>query len=114
MVANHPQSAFPTRSAASSARETLEPTSAPLRTLDEVAGHWSAHFCDGAGLQPGRQANGSTIFALRGTVSALRQWFTDAGTVEAQRLNDDGKPFGPEREHREPGAYARVSWTPPW
>ena len=41
----------------------------------------------------------------------LQQGFTDHGTVERQRIDDEGRAFGAEREILNPGPYAY--WTSP-
>jgi hypothetical protein len=58
-------------------RETLEPTGAPLLDLAAVDAHWRANYTDGVGVRAGVQPKGSTVFALRGTNAALRDWLAE-------------------------------------
>jgi hypothetical protein len=94
-------------------RETLEPTSAPLPDLAAVESHWRANYTDGVGVRAGVQANGSTVFAIRGTGAALRDWLAEVGTEADERVNEYGSIVHSSRTYRRVTRFTRIGWTSP-
>jgi hypothetical protein len=94
-------------------RETLEPTADPLPTLATVEAHWRTNLSDGVGVRAGVQSNGATIFALRGTLAALRRWLADVGTEPDEIRNEHGNVVSSSRTYRPVTPFVQIGWSPP-
>ena len=84
-----------------------------LPDLAAVESHWRTHHTDGVGVTAGVQTNGSTIFAVKGTMAALRGWLADAGTEVVERHNEYGALVSSSRTYRPTTPFVQISWTPP-
>jgi len=94
-------------------RESLNATAEPLATLAEVDAHWRVNLADGVGVRAGAQLSGSTVFAVRGPVHALRGWLADAGTMPNDVVNERGVMVSSGRTYRPTSRFSRVSWSSP-
>ena len=93
-------------------RESLAATAAPLTTLSAVEAHYRTHLADGVAVQAGAQRNGTTVFALRGTVAALREWLADVGAEDVTFVNEYGTA-STSRTYRAVSPFVEVAWSPP-
>ena len=66
----------------------LQLTGDELPRLAAAEAHWRANRTDGVGVRARVQPNGSTVFGLRGTLSALRSWLADVGTEASEIRNE--------------------------
>jgi len=94
-------------------RESMEATGEPLATLSEVAEHWRRSPADGCGLRAGVQVNGSSVFAIRGTVNRLRDWMADVGAETRDLVNEYGSVTSSTRTYLPVTPFATVRWAPP-
>ncbi len=92
---------------------TLEPTSAVLTSVEQIAEHWRQRRDDGAAVPAGRvSTTDSFLLALRGTPGALRGWLEEAATEEVVKLEDD-RVLDVRRVWRDVPNYSTVRQVPP-
>lgn len=94
-------------------RESLEPTADPLTSLAAVEQHYRARYTDGAGVRAGVQSNGSTIFAVHGSLGALRQFRAEVGTEQVEKVDERGRVTGADRSYRPTSPFVTIRWSPP-
>jgi hypothetical protein len=94
-------------------RESLQATAEPLTTLVEVEAHWRRDLADGVGVCAGTQLNGSTVFAVRGELHALRRWLADVGTEVDEIVNENGQTVSSRRTYRAVSRFVQVGWSSP-
>jgi len=93
--------------------ESMEPTAKPLTDLAAVRDHYRSHPLDGAGVRAGVQSNGGTVFAVHGTLAALRAWLAEFGAETHQIISEYGNVLSAKRSYSAVTPYVQVSWTPP-
>jgi hypothetical protein len=94
-------------------RESLEPTGEPLTSLVAVDAHWRVNLTDGVGVRAGTHSNGSTTFALRGTLAALRGWLTEVGTEVNEVRGEHDQVISSSRTYRPTIPFVQIGWTAP-
>jgi hypothetical protein len=78
-----------------------------------VEAHWRRELVDGVGVRAGVQPNGSTTFALRGTLARLRDWLAEVGTEAQEKVNEYGSVVSASRTYRPVTPFVQVGWAPP-
>ncbi|MBA2559896.1 MAG: hypothetical protein H0V07_08415, partial [Propionibacteriales bacterium] len=72
---------------------------------------YAAHPADGCGLRLGSQLDGSTLFAIRATTTAYRDWIGDVGVDRRELVDGNGRTFV-ESTWRPFPVSVSVSWQP--
>lgn len=94
-------------------RDSQEPSSEPLTSLEAIATHFRQNVADGVGLLMGARPGGPTLVGVMATPAAWRDWYAEHGVDVRKHRNDDGDVTAEDKVGRDLGTLSLVRWAPP-